>query len=130
MQLGYVILYVPDVAAAIGFYERAFGLERRFLHESGAYGEMETGAAALAFGSEALIDTHGFPYRRNREDAEPAGFEVSLVTDDVAGAVSRAVEEGATPLLDPEDKPWGQTVAYVRDLNGVIVELCTPVAPA
>jgi lactoylglutathione lyase len=22
--------------------------------------------------------------------------------------------------------PWGQTVAYVRDNNGFLVELCTP----
>ena len=35
MRLGYVILYVPDVAAAVEFYERAFGLSRRFVHESG-----------------------------------------------------------------------------------------------
>ena len=25
----------------------------------------------------------------------------------------------------PEAKPWGQVVGYLRDLNGVIVELCT-----
>jgi hypothetical protein len=23
-------------------------------------------------------------------------------------------------------KPWGQTVAYLRDINGVLVELATP----
>ena len=25
----------------------------------------------------------------------------------------------------PQEKPWGQVVAYVKDLNGIIVELCT-----
>ena len=39
----------PDVAQAVAFYERAFGLTRRFVHESGTYAEMETGATALAF---------------------------------------------------------------------------------
>ena len=24
--------------------------------------------------------------------------------------------------------PWGQTIAYVADINGFLVELCTPVA--
>ena len=35
MRLGYIIVYVPDVPAALDFYERAFGLERRFLHIAG-----------------------------------------------------------------------------------------------
>ena len=37
MKLGYTILYVSDVAASPQFFERAFGLKRRFLHESGTY---------------------------------------------------------------------------------------------
>jgi uncharacterized glyoxalase superfamily protein PhnB len=43
MKLGYTILYVVDVASSLSFYERAFGFKRRFLHESGTYGELETG---------------------------------------------------------------------------------------
>ena len=45
--------------------------------------------------------------------------------DDVAAAFARALESGATPVVEPVTKPWGQTVAYVRDLNGFFVELCT-----
>ena len=57
MKLGYVILYVPDVSASLEFFTRAFGIEQRFLHESGTYGEVETGATALAF---ARIENHYF----------------------------------------------------------------------
>jgi len=32
-SLGYVILYVNDVAASLAFYEKAFGLPRRFFHD-------------------------------------------------------------------------------------------------
>ena len=39
MKLGYTIIYVPHVAESLKFFERAFGLSRRFLHESGDYGE-------------------------------------------------------------------------------------------
>ena len=41
MQFGYTIIYVPDVAASLAFFTRAFGLARRFLHESGTYGELD-----------------------------------------------------------------------------------------
>jgi catechol 2,3-dioxygenase-like lactoylglutathione lyase family enzyme len=40
MKLGYTIIYVPDVSATRLFFEQAFGLKRRFLHESGIYGEL------------------------------------------------------------------------------------------
>ncbi len=126
MKLGWVILYVPDVAAALDFYERAFGLARRFVHESGTYAEMETGATALAFAAEPLAVDHGITLRVSRPGENPAAVEIALTTDDVDAAWSRATEAGASAVKPPEKKPWGQTVAWVRDLNGALVELCTP----
>ena len=40
-SLGYVILYVNDVAASLHFYEQAFGLARRFFNDEKGkvYGE-------------------------------------------------------------------------------------------
>ena len=126
MQLGYVIVYVPDVVRAIEFYERAFGLTRKFVDESG-YGELATGDTALGFTSEALRATIGIEAVDNRPTATPAGAEIALITDDVQAAYDRAVAAGAQGYLKPDAKPWGQTVAYVRDLNGFLVELCTPI---
>jgi len=37
------------------------------------------------------------------------------------------VAAGARLVQAPEQMPWGQTVAYVADINDVLVELCTPV---
>ena len=125
MRLGYVILYVPDVTAAVEFYERAFGLARRFVHESGQYAEMETGATALAFVGEAFVSATCHSFRSNRPDQEPAGAEVAFVADDVKAAFDKAVAAGAASYVQPHDKPWGQTVAYVRDANGFLVELCS-----
>lgn len=128
MKLGYVILYVPDVASAVAFYEKAFGVARRFVHDSGQYAELETGATALAFADEAMVAaSHGF--RRNRPQDPAAGAEVGFVTGDVPASFRRAVAAGATPLVEPTTKPWGQVVSYVRDLNGVLVEICSAVTP-
>ena len=126
-RLGYVIVYVPDVARSLAFYERAFGLARGFVSEAGDYAEMATGETRLAFVSEALA--HGnLPggFRGNVPGEPPAAFEVALVTPDVDGAYRRALEAGATSVAEPARKPWGQTVATVRDPNGVLVELATP----
>ncbi len=126
MQLGYVILYVPDVAAAVSFYEAAFGLSPRFIHESGQYAEMETGATALAFAGEEFTATRGL-FRPNRPDTPPAAAEVALVTEDVEGRFAAALRAGAVPVVTPTLKPWGQTISYVRDQDGFLVEICSAV---
>jgi catechol 2,3-dioxygenase-like lactoylglutathione lyase family enzyme len=127
MRLGYVILYVADVAKTVAFYERAFGLERRFVHESGTYAEMETGATALAFAEEAFVVAQGQRFQSCRLNSEPPAAEIALVADDVPAAFARAVAAGAREVRPPGRKPWGQTVAYVRDCGGFLVEICSPI---
>ncbi len=126
MYLGYVIIYVADVPATISFYEKAFGLKTRFIHESNQYAEMETGQIPLAFADEKyVINSHQF--RPNRKNEQPAGAEIALVVDDVEKKFKHAVDSGATAVVKPIKKPWGQTVSYVRDNNGFLVEICNAV---
>jgi lactoylglutathione lyase len=131
VSLGYVILFVKDVSASLTFYEQAFGLTRRFFNDDNgkAYGELETGAARLAFASLELAQTQlKQEFVAAAPDKPPLGVEVALVTEDVPGLYSRALKAGATSIREPAVMPWGQTVAYVRDNSGHLVELCTPVA--
>ena len=125
MRFGYTILYVDDVASTLDFYGKAFALPTRFLHDSGSYGELETGATSLAFVSRTMMREIG-KTPQPPSLAQPT-CEIALVTDDVSAAVKRAVAEGATLVQEPKDMPWGQTIAYVGDLNGFLVELCTPI---
>ncbi|MET3373848.1 catechol 2,3-dioxygenase-like lactoylglutathione lyase family enzyme [Variovorax boronicumulans] len=128
MKLGYTIVYVPDVAQSLKFFEQAFGLPTRFLHESGTYGELETGETTLAFAAHALGDSN-FPggHVAASDSVQPLGMELGLVTPDVPAAHSRALAAGATQLSAPVTKPWGQVVSYVRCPDGTLVELCSPI---
>jgi lactoylglutathione lyase len=129
MKFAYTIVYVNDVAASLDFFERAFGLKRRFMVETGDYGELETGATTLSFAQHATARANlGHDYVDAQGSARPLGMEVGLVTDDVGAACERAVRAGATLLKAPATKPWGQVVAYVRCPDGTLVELCTAVA--
>jgi lactoylglutathione lyase len=126
VQFSYTIVYVRDVAASLQFFERAFGLQRRFLHESGGYGELETGGTALAFAQhEVARGNLGHDYVAADSSKAPLGVEIGLTTDDVPAACERALKTGATLLAAPTKKPWGQEVAYVRTPDGTLVELCT-----
>lgn len=125
MQLGYVIHYVPSVAETVAFYEAAFGLRKRFVHESGNYAEMDTGTTTLAFAEEGYVRSHGVHFAPLRKTILSPGIEISFITENVWDAVAQAVAAGAHKMVPPETKPWGQVVAYVRDLNGALVELCS-----
>lgn len=126
MKFGYTIVYVRDVPATLSFFERAFGLKRRFFHESG-YGELSTGETTLGFASHALGNKN-LPGGYVHADISPMplGMEIAFVTDDVTAAHARSLAEGAVELRPPMQKPWGQTVSYVRSPQGILIELCTP----
>jgi lactoylglutathione lyase len=128
MKLGYTIIYVPNVLASIEFYERAFGMQRGFVHEGGDYGELATGETTLSFAAHSLGHSN-LPksYIEASASLQPLGIEIALVTDDVAAAHAKALAAGATELKAPVQKPWGQTVSYLRCPDGSLVELCTPV---
>jgi lactoylglutathione lyase len=81
----------------------------------------------LAFASLKLANSH-LPEKAitAAPDKAPLGVEIALVTPEVPGLFGRAVKAGAVVVSEPVEKPWGQTVAYVRDQQGFLVELCSP----
>lgn len=127
MKFGYTIVYVPDVAASLDFFEQAFGFARRFLHESGTYGELQSGETTLSFAAHELGEMNfSGGHIAAHTSPRPLGMEIGLVTDDVIAAHARALAAGARELTAPTTKAWGQTVSYVRSPDGTLIELCTP----
>ncbi len=127
VRFAYTILYVPDVTRSIEFYEKVFGFHRRFITPDNDYGELNTGDTVLSFASVALAKTHlksGFS--ESSINAKPFAMEIAFTTDNVEELYHKAIEAGATAEAPAEWKPQGQTVAYVRDPDGFLLEICTP----
>jgi lactoylglutathione lyase len=127
VKFGYTILYVSDVTQSIVFYEKAFGFVRKFITPENDYGELLTGETTLAFASKSLANSNlknGFLESQLGE--KPFGIEIGFVTEDVAITLEKALLAGAIVAEEPKQKPWGQTVAYVRDVDGFLIEICTP----
>jgi len=130
ISLGYTIFYVEDVGKTLEFFTEAFGLQQRMLTPENDYGELETGSTTLSFVSTELAKTNldgagGFVLPHQ---AQPAAASITLVTDDVEAAMASALSAGAQSYVEPTEKPWGQTVAYVLGPSNVLVEIATPVA--
>jgi len=129
MRFAFTIVYVHDVRRTLQFYQVAFGLQTSLLHPSQEYGELETGSTKLAFATHSLANSNlpdGY-HAVDHADPKPLGIEIALMTDNVAEALEQAIAAGGTLVADTVVKPWGQTVAYLRDPEGTLIELCSPI---
>lgn len=109
------ILRTPDLPRLSGFYERAFGAEvtYRFDHEGvDVYLALAVGGGQIGIGYEADIA---------RGDA----IALWLYADDADAAYAAALAAGAASVVPPEDMPWGERVAQVRDPDGNLLYLAT-----
>lgn len=127
IKFAYTILYVENVTKSVEFYENAFGFTRKFVAPGNDYGELLVGETTLSFASITLANsnlTDGFTTSSLAN--KPFGIEIGFTTENVDETLSTAVKAGATIVEDPKTKPWGQVVAYLRDLDGFLIEICTP----
>ena len=128
VKLGYIILYVSDVTKSVDFYESAFGFSRKFITPENDYAELITGETTISFVSMELANSNlknGFLMSRQAD--KPFGIELALVTESVQDIIEKALELGAAIEEKPIEKPWGQTVGYIRDIDGILIEICTPI---
>jgi lactoylglutathione lyase len=123
----YTILYVDNVEETIDFYIKAFGFSQKLITPEKDYAELETGGTTLAFADYSVAEYNGIAINKSDLSIIPPAFEITFVTDDIDSTFKQAIEAGAMVVKEPAQKPWGQIVGYVRDINGFLVELCTRV---
>ncbi|WP_341903511.1 MULTISPECIES: VOC family protein [Fluviicola] len=127
IKFAYTILYVSDVKKTAEFYSKTFDFEVRFIAPGDEYAELNSGTTTLSFAALPLAKSNlkdGF--QESDLKTKPFGIELGITTVDVQALVDKALAAGATLLEEPREKPWGQMVAYIRDLDGFLIEVCTP----
>ena len=128
MKFAYTIIYVKNVKETIEFYEKAFGFKQKFITSENDYGELISGETTIAFASIGLGNSNfknGFISAERTE--KPFGVEMVFVTQNIESDFKKALEMGAVEFEPFTEKPWGQKVGYVRDNNGFLIEICTPI---
>jgi PhnB protein len=124
-------LCVRDTAAAIRFYEQAFGATERFrlTEPSGRIGHAE-----LQLGPAVLMLCDEFPEYGIRAPAEGGHppHVIHLHLDNADAAAERAIAAGATMVRPPADEFYGERSCRIRDpfghewLLGHSIEEVTP----
>jgi lactoylglutathione lyase len=114
-QVGYVILYVSDLAASIAFYRDVLGLPFKFV--DAGYAEFATHGTRFAL------------YERRRAEwlvggpvAPGPAAEVVFLVEDVDEQARRLAAWGVPLLSPPADRPWGHRTVHVADPDGFVVE--------
>ena len=128
IQYAYTILYVKDVPKSIEFYKNALGFDQKMLTPENDYGEIMSGTTTIAFANFELGRSNikkGFI--ESDITKKPFGLELAFTTNNVEETMKKAIANGATLLESAVTKPWGQEVGYLKDLNGFILEICTPI---
>jgi len=123
------MLWVADVPATVRFYEDGLGAVLDHAHADGSYAEIRLGSMTLGLVDEADARRHlPVPFRPHATNEAPGAFELYLEVADAEASAATAVIAGAVLLAPPSDKPWGSRVAYLRDPNGVVIELASALA--
>ncbi|MGL4582572.1 MAG: VOC family protein [Flavobacterium sp.] len=125
IKYSYTIMYVADVEATVKFYEEAFGFMRKFITPEKDYGELVSGETAIAFAQLGLASSNLKKGYQQVSSDKPFGIELGFVVEDVAIATQQVEQAGGIVYEPLTVKPWGQTVGYVLDNNGFLIELCT-----
>jgi uncharacterized glyoxalase superfamily protein PhnB len=116
MQSIYPVLKYKDAHAAIDFLERAFGFERRQVHEGDGGAIVH---AELGFGDQMLgLSSTGVG---NPVFEQGAGrTTVYVAVDEVDALHDRAKSAGAEIVMAPQDQDYGSRDFAARDPEGNI----------
>jgi uncharacterized glyoxalase superfamily protein PhnB len=102
-------LVVPDVACLIDFLVQAFGAKEthRMSRPDGSIGhaEVKIGDSAVMMG-------------QSNDQWKPMPGSIYLYVDDTDATYRRALEAGATSLMEPADQFYGDRNAGVQDPTG------------
>jgi uncharacterized glyoxalase superfamily protein PhnB len=112
----FAYLRLKNTAAAISFYERAFGAKEKFrLVEPGG----RIGHAELSFGQTTVMVSEEFPELGIfGPTAGNTSVGIHLHVDDADAAIARAVAEGAVVVRKIQDHFYGERSGAVRDPFG------------
>jgi PhnB protein len=119
-------LAVDDAAAAIEFYQRAFGAKERVRMDA-PHGKI--GHAEVEIGDSLIMFADPFPQSSTKSPKELGGTTASFLmyVEDVDAAVKKAVDAGGTILMEPEDQFWGDRLGSVTDPFGHVWQIATHV---
>ncbi len=124
MRLDGFGLLVKDMTRMIRFYRDVLGFEIKEAEETKNVYLVKDGTLFLLYGRDDFEKMTDRKYEY--VNGLNGHFELALYVDtfeNVDAAFSRAVENGAFPVMEPTTEPWGQRTCYIADPEGNLIEI-------
>lgn len=89
---------------------------------------MISGETVFAFASHELgASNFRTAYLSSKASNQPFGIELAFISENIEEDFEKAVKAGAIVWEPIKQKPWGQKVGYLRDINRFFIEICSPI---
>ena len=124
MRLDGFGLFVEDMGRMIRFYRDVLGFEIKETEDTSNVYLVKDGTLFLLYGRKDFEKMTGRRYEYIK--GLNGHSEIALYVDtfaEVDEAFSKAVENGAAPVLEPTLEPWGQRTCYIADPEGNLIEI-------
>ena len=130
MNLVSIRLITDDVARLVSFYERITGVAAD--RPAPEFAELRTPHGTLAIGSTSTVGLFGPGSARPAENRTAI---IEFLVEDVdavfASLTDGSISDGPIEMVgEPKTMPWGNRSLLLRDPDGTLVNLFTPVTPA
>ena len=124
MRLDGYGLFVKDMATMIRFYRDVLGFEIKEEENTDNVYLVKDGTLFLLYGRKDFETLTGKRYEYLK--GINAHSEMALYVDSfsqVDEEYQKAIDNGATSLLEPTTEPWGQRTCFISDPEGNIIEI-------
>ncbi|MFJ1708111.1 VOC family protein [Kitasatospora sp. NPDC088346] len=125
MNLVSIRLITENVARLVAFYERVTGTPATWRTED--FAEVTAGPATLAIGSTRTVPLFA---PGCAEGGANRSAIVEFLVEDVDALHTALAAHGEEFVTAPTTMPWGNRSLLLRDPDGNLVNLFTPVTPA
>ena len=124
MRLDGYGLFVKDMATMIRLYRDVLGFEIKEEENTDNVYLVKDGTLFLLYGRKDFETLTGKRYEYLK--GINAHSEMALYVDSfsqVDEEYQKAIDNGATSLLEPTTEPWGQRTCFIADPEGNIIEI-------
>ena len=124
MRLDGYGLFVKDMATMIRFYRDVLGFDIKEDENTDNVYLIKDGTLFLLYGRKDFETLTGKRYEYLK--GINAHSEMALYVDSfsqVDEEYQKAIDNGATSLLEPTTEPWGQRTCFIADPEGNIIEI-------
>ena len=117
MKIGFVRVFVTDLRKSLDFYTKTLGMEIDYTDEKN-WAQFKSGEdVSLA------IEKSDPNYMEQGSKLVGRFVGVTLMVDNLQEQYDRLVSKGVEFTGRPEKKPWGGTLAHLKDPDGNVLTL-------